>query len=102
MELLVKYQAAVCAVSGGAAEFYQEALTIRRTLANTNREAYQPDVATTLNSLVVLYGLEPFWRRDPAPQGDQMARILNGYSSPCRGVQVKPAGSLSPPPTSWS
>jgi tetratricopeptide (TPR) repeat protein len=38
-----------------AEQSYQEALTIRRRLAEANPEAYLPDVAMTLNNLAILY-----------------------------------------------
>jgi len=38
-----------------AEQFYREALGIRRTLAQTNVDAYLPDVATTLNNLANIH-----------------------------------------------
>ncbi|SFV89425.1 TPR repeat-containing protein [hydrothermal vent metagenome] len=38
-----------------AEKAYDEALEIRRTLAKTNPDVYQPDVAMTLNNLAILY-----------------------------------------------
>ena len=38
-----------------AAAEYKEALEIRRRLAEGNPEAYEPDVATTLNNLAILH-----------------------------------------------
>jgi tetratricopeptide (TPR) repeat protein len=72
---------------------YQEALTIRRRLAEANPEAYLPDVAVTLNNLANLYTatqrmkeaedacdearaiLEPLWRQNPELHGNQLAKI---------------------------
>ena len=38
-----------------AAHYYEKALEIRRRLANSNPQAYEPDVAATLNNLADLY-----------------------------------------------
>src|SRR5205823_9238840 len=73
---------------------YQEALSPGRQLAESNPEAYLPEVATTLNNLAILYRdtqrmkeanvccreaetlLERLWRANPEVHGDVMARIL--------------------------
>jgi nephrocystin-3 len=47
-----------------AVKAYEEALAIRRRLAQQQPEVYEPNVATTLNNLgAALSGLASLWRR---------------------------------------
>ena len=77
-----------------AEEAYNEALAVRRRLAEANPDAYLPDVATTLNGLTYLYLsngqideakasgseaeqiLDPLWQENPEVHGNRMARTL--------------------------
>jgi len=87
-----------------AEEAFGEALEIRRRLSATDPEMRLPEVAETMVSLAALYLstnrikmamaqvseaerlLDPQWRANPIPNGDQMARVLAAHAQICQSM----------------
>jgi tetratricopeptide (TPR) repeat protein len=87
-----------------AEEAFGEALEIRRRLSATDPETRLPEVVETLVGLAGLYLsanrmrmamaqaseaerlLDPHWRANPVPNGDQMARVLATHAQICQSM----------------
>jgi tetratricopeptide (TPR) repeat protein len=81
---------------GEAEKAYQEALSIRRQLAQANPEAYHPDVAMTLNNLALLYsGTQRMGEAEKALTEALTLRIELARKNPAAHVRELVVGILN-------